>query len=518
MSEKDKKDHEIIDLETVEIEKDVLSLVSEDMCRRIPFIPISRSGEFITVAMPDPTDVNTIEDIQFVTNMKLKPVLASKEDITKALDKHLESQISPSSDKDIITTIEESSTEESEDFSKSVEQSEEAPVVKLVNSILCDAVKKNASHIHLDPLENSMRVRYRVDGVLRDVIKIPPQMKNSLNSRMKIISNLDISERRLPQDGRLEIKFDGKTYETVLATLPTLHGERIVIKLLQSTNKLMDIEELGFSIDDLTRFEHAIGQQSGLILVTGPRESGKTTTIYAALNYLNTSEINILTIENPINVDLEGIGQTQIREEIGYNYVSALRSMMRQNPDIIMVQEICDLKTAEKIIQVTLDGYLILSSMDVDDSPAALLALLELGISPSMINSSVRFVLSQRLVRKVCESCKLESTLTKENLDIIKDIDPLLKTGESSEKDKIYSGQGCDQCGQTGYRGRIPISETLILTPKIKQALLNKVSHHELRKTAIDEGMTTMAQDALKKVKKGETTLDECLRIFSLFL
>ncbi len=509
MPKKDKKDHEAVNLESVEIEKDALSLVPEDVCRRFSLIPLSRSGEFLTVAMADPSDIFAIDNVRFVSGMKIKSVSASEEDIAKSLDKHFEPHISsPSLDAEM----------EIEDLTEPKELFEEAPVVKLVNLILSEAIKQNASHIHLEPLENSVRVRFRVDGSLREVMTVPLKMQNALNSRMKIKSNLDISERRLPQDGRMTIEINENSVETAVASHPTTHGERIVIKILPSTIEQKGIQELEFSNDDMERFKKAIRQPSGLVLVTGPKGSGKTTTIYAALNELNSGEVNILTVENSIPYQLDGIGQTKIREDIGYNYASALRSMTRQDPDIIMVQDICDLETAEKVIQVILDGYLILSSMDVGSAPAALLKLLELGISPAMINSSVRFVLSQRLLRKICKSCIVESSLTNDNLESIKDIDPLMKTGEWSQKDKIYSGEGCDQCGKSGYRGRIPVSETLILTPKTKQALLNKVSHNELRKRAIDEGMTTMAQDALKKVKLGKTTMDECLRIFSLFL
>ena len=516
MSKEDNKEHEVINLETVEIEKDALSLVSEDMCRRLPFIPIARSGEFLTVAMANPTDTSAIEDIQFLTRLKINPLLASKEDIVSTLDIHFGPQTSSQPDEEALEADEELFADVDEELSKLGEQFEEAPVVKLVNGILRDAVKKNASHIHLDPLENTLHVRYRVDGVLRDMMKIPPGMKNALKSRMKIISNLNISDTRLPQDGRFHISFDGDSYDIVASTLPTINGERIVIQLPQSAYKLRDIEELGFSNENLTKLKHAIRQPSGLVLVTGPRESGKKTTIYAALNYLNSGEVNILTAENPITVDIEGVGQTLIREDIGYNYVSALGGMLHQDPDVLMVQDISDVKTAQKVIQATLDGYLILSLMGVNDAPTALSKLLELGIAPSLINASVCFVLSQRLVRKICENCMVESSLPQDSLASIKEIDPFQKTGEWSQKDNIYSGKGCDQCGNSGYRGRIPVCETLILSPKIKRALVNKVTHIELRKTALEEGMTTIAQDALKKAKLGETSMDECLRIFSI--
>ena len=521
MPEEDKKNFVAVNLEFVEIEKEALALVREDMCRKLSVIPISRSGGFLTVAMANPKDLHATEEIRFVTGMKLKPVMASEEDIIKALDTHFNPQTSPPVDDgadDALADLDELIDEDRGNSAKLPEQFEEAPVVKLVNTVLLNAIKQNASHIHLEPTASGTRVRFRVDGVLRDVMKIPPKMKDALNSRMKILTNLDISERRLPQDGRLYTKIQGKSFEFRLATLPTLHGERIVLVLHQSVHKQMNIDELGFTDSDLARFKQAIKHPSGLVLVTGPRGSGKTTTLYAAIDELNTGEVNILTVENPITQDLEGIGQTQIREEIGYNYVSALRNMMRQDPDIIMVQEIGDLETADKAFQLSLDGYLILSSMNTGDVPAALLKLLELGISPSMINAAVRFVLSQRLVRKVCDNCKAESSATQDNLESIKNVDPLQKTGEWDQKTKIYFGEGCSQCGNTGYRGRIPVCETLILTPQIRKTLLDKPSHQELREAAMSEGMTTMAQDALDKVKRGETTMDECLRIFSLFL
>jgi type IV pilus assembly protein PilB len=516
MSKDENKDQESIRLDSIEIEKDVLSLVSEDMCRRIPFIPIARSDEFLTVAMANPTDTFAIEDIQFVTRLKIKPLLASKEDITSALDKYFETRSFSQSVDEADEADEDLSVDVNEESKESGEQTEGARVVILVNSILRDAIKKRASHIHIEPKENTVRVRYRIDGVLRDVLKVPPRMKNAMRSRMKIISNLSMADTITPQDGMFGIKFDGKSYKIVSAALPTIYGERIVLQLPLSVDKLREIEELGFSSEILTKFKHAIGQPSGLVLVTGPRGSGKKTTMYTALSYLNSEEVNILTIENPINFVIEGVGQSLAKEDYGLTYATALDGMMRQDPDIIMVQEIRDLETAQKVIQIALERCLILSAMDSSNAPMALFKLLDLGISPSMINASVGLILSQRLVRKICENCKVESPLTQDHLESIKEIDPFQKTGEWSQKDVIYSGKGCNRCSKSGYHERIPVCETLVMSPKIKQGLINKASHDELRKTAIEEDMITMAQDALKKAKSGETTMDECLRIFSM--
>jgi type IV pilus assembly protein PilB len=517
MSEESEKDLESVDLESVDIEPALISILPEEICRKYCLIPISRQGTFLTVAMGDPSNVLAIDEIRFRTGFKLKPVFASKTDITKALDKHFGTGSNSLSPDDARKTKTRLSEKESEDLSALEERFDDAPVVKLIDSILRDAVKKNVSYIHLDPQGNSVCVRFRLDGVLRDVMKVPLNMKHALNSRMKIITNLNISERRVPQEGRIHLKFGSDVYEAVVSTLPTNIGERIVIQLLQATNKLLGIEELGFSSDNLAKFKKAIKQPSGLVIIAGLKNSGKKTTLYSTLDYLNVEEVNILTVENPINIDIDGIGQTLVREDIGLTYVTILESMMHQDPDIIMVQKMGDLETVEKVFHMTMNGHLILSSMDVNDTPTALLKLIEMGISPAMINSSVCLVLGQRLLRKVCDSCMAESSVTKTNLASIKEIDPLLKSGEWNEEDKIYIGKGCDQCGNSGYKGRVLVSEALILTPKIKQALLKNVDHHELRKTAEEEGMTTMAQNALKEVKHGKTTLDECFRMFSLF-
>jgi type IV pilus assembly protein PilB len=500
-----------IDLEEFEIDAAVIQLIPEDVALKHNVLPVNRAGSTLIVATSDPSNIFALDDIKFLTGYNIQPVVAAEDTIRSAIDKHYDQS---SSLEDVMGDFDDSDIDlvhESDDVDvgELARESEDAPVVKLVNLILTDAVKKVASDIHIEPYEKSFRVRYRIDGVLYEVMKPPMKLKNAILSRVKIMSALDIAERRLPQDGRIKLKMGrGAEMDFRVSVLPTLFGEKIVLRLLDKSNLQLDMTKLGFEQDQLDVFQKTIHQPFGMVLVTGPTGSGKTTTLYSALSELNKVSENLSTAEDPVEFNLSGINQVQMHEEIGLNFAAALRSFLRQDPDIIMVGEIRDFETAEIGVKAALTGHMGLSTLHTNDAPSTVNRLLNMGIEPFLVASSVNCIVAQRLARKVCEECKeTDSEVTPEAL-----IEAGMDEGMARSVVPII-GRGCRNCSEAGFRGRIAIYEVMELKEEIKEFVLNGASALELKREAVRLGMKTLRQSALTKVAEGQTTLGETFRI-----
>ncbi len=501
-----------IDLGEYEIDQDVLKLVSPDVCHRHKIIPVSRAGSSLIVAMADPSNLHAIDDIKFLTGYNVEPVVASEAAILAAIDK---SYAAPEINYDDIMEgfdeedIEVSADQEDINLVDLERASEDAPVIRLCNAILLNAIKKGASDIHVEPYEKALRVRYRVDGVLHEEMHPPLKLKNAIASRLKIMSSLDIAERRLPQDGRIKLKLGkGKEMDFRVSCLPTLWGEKLVLRLLDKSNLQLDMTKLGFEEKALADFKHAIHQPYGMVLVTGPTGSGKTTTLYSALSDLNDPETNISTAEDPVEFNLHGINQVQMHDDIGLNFAAALRSFLRQDPDIIMVGEIRDFETAEIGVKAALTGHLVLSTLHTNDAPSTVTRLLNMGVEPFLVTASLNLVLAQRLARKICPDCKVE---------VPKD-DPqaLLDVGfrqEELAKLRIYKGAGCRTCNDSGYKGRIALYEVMPFTERLKEMVLQGCSTAELKIEMIRGGVKSLRMSGLAKVAEGVTTVQEVVRV-----
>ncbi|VAW35060.1 Type IV fimbrial assembly, ATPase PilB [hydrothermal vent metagenome] len=501
-----------VDIVEKELDSEVVSLIPEDVARKYQVLPISRSGATLVVAMADPSNIFAIDDIKFLTGYNVETVVASEAAIKNAIESAYQSSEMDMAMEDVLTEFDEDDMEvvqeEDEvdigDLKKAVE---DAPVVKLVNFILTDAIVKQASDIHVEPYEKSFRVRYRVDGVLHEVMKPPMKLKNAIVSRIKIMSQLDIAERRLPQDGRIKLKLGrNREMDFRVSVLPTLFGEKVVMRLLDKSNLQLDMTKLGFEREALDNFLDAIHKPWGIVLVTGPTGSGKTTTLYSALSDLNKVSENISTAEDPVEFNLMGVNQVQMHEDIGLSFASALRSFLRQDPDIIMVGEIRDYETAEIAIKAALTGHLVLSTLHTNDAPSTVNRLLNMGVEPFLVSSACNLILAQRLARKICEKCKEETAISEQalfDLDI---------TSEQAQKMKFYKGKGCTDCNGTGYKGRIALYEVMPFTETLKELVLNGASSSELKKQAIVEGMQSLRMSGLSKVEDGTTTLEEILK------
>ena len=496
------------------VNREVLPLLPRTYCLERKLVPLDRIENTLLLAMANPGDSFAIDDVRFMTGFDVEAVPASETAVVQAIETHYAANDAPGEVSPLFKAgdaIDQfTDTEENPSDEPSEEPPPDSGVVGLVNSILAGAVGEGASHVHFDPLESRLRVSYRVDGVLREVASHPTLVIPSVISRMKILSKLDIAERRLPQDGRLTIRSKGRTIHASLCTLPTARGERIVVIILDQQAAPKPMDELGFLPGDVERLKQAVRLSSGLVLVAGPRRSGRSTTIYSVLSDVDGGARCILTAEDPIACLMEGVQQTQIKDALGYSYATALKAFMRQDPDVIMIQEIRDLETADAVLQAVLDGYLVLSAVEAVNAPSALLTLLQLGARPAFVGSAVRFVLAQRLVRKLCECCKAEYTPSKDQLD------RLSMSGVPSARDaQFLRGAGCAACGQTGYRGRLPVCEILTPLEGLKAALLTSPSPGQARKIAVDEGMTTLGQNALRQAIEGKTTLDEYWRVIA---
>jgi type IV pilus assembly protein PilB len=500
-----------IDLDEFEIDPAVIKLIPEEVATKHQVLPVNRAGSTLIIATADPSNIFAIDDIKFLTGYNVEVVVATEEAIRRAIDRHYDKS---SSLEDVIGDFDDSDLEliaddEDVDVNALAKESEDAPVVKLVNLVLTDAIKKGASDIHIEPYEKEFRVRYRIDGVLYEVMKPPLRLKNAITSRIKIMSELDIAERRLPQDGRIKLKMGrGKEMDYRVSVLPTLFGEKVVLRLLDKSNLQLDMTKLGFEVAQLGDFKECIHRPFGMVLVTGPTGSGKTTTLYSALSELNKTSENLSTAEDPVEFNLPGINQVQMHEDIGLNFAAALRSFLRQDPDIIMVGEIRDFETAEIAVKAALTGHLVLSTLHTNDAPSSVNRLLNMGIEPFLVASSVNCIVAQRLARRICEECKeVDAEVTREAMQ---------RAGLSEQelKDlKPYRGRGCSRCADTGYKGRIALYEVMPLSEELKEFVLNGASAAELKREAIRRGMVTLRRSALNRLVEGTTTLSEVLRV-----
>jgi type IV pilus assembly protein PilB len=499
-----------VNLEEYEIDPEILKLVQKEPCERHKVVPVSRTGNSLIVAMADPTNLNAIDDLKFLTGYNIEPVIASETAIHNAIEKYYNA--GPSYD-EVMAGFDEKEIDfaDGEDDVNLMElekASEDAPVVRLVNMMLLNAIKKGASDIHIEPYEKKLRVRYRIDGVLAEEMTPPLKLKNAIISRIKIMASLDIAERRLPQDGRIKLKLGkGREMDFRVSALPTIWGEKVVMRLLDKSNLQLDMTKLGFDQAPLDDFQWAINQPWGMVLVTGPTGSGKTTTLYSALSELNKVAHNICTAEDPVEYNLHGINQVQMHDEIGLNFAMALRAFLRQDPDIIMVGEVRDFETAEIAVKAALTGHMVLSTLHTNDAPATISRLLNMGVEPFLITASVNLVLAQRLARKICVDCKQQIKYEKKVLE---------DCGFSVEQiatAKLSKGAGCRTCNGSGYKGRVALYEVMRFTDTLKEMVLQGASTAELKLGAIKNGMMTLRMSGIKKISDGVTTPEEVMRV-----
>ncbi len=508
-----------INLARFEIDPSVIKLVPAETAQKYQIIPLSRAGANLTIAMVDPTNVFAMDDIKFMTGYNVEPVVASETAIMESIEKYYGSvhslQIKEEMDKlvetdefgDDVEVLEEGDEIDLQELEKS---SEEAPVVKLCNLILTDALRRGASDIHIEPYEREFRVRFRIDGVLYVVMNPPMKLRDAMISRIKIMAKLDISEKRLPQDGRIKIRMNnqGKLRELDyrVSTLPTLWGEKVVLRLLDKENLMLDMTKLGFEVESLKHFEEAIFKPWGMVLVTGPTGSGKTNTLYSAISQLNVPETNIMTAEDPVEFNLAGVNQVQMKESIGLNFAAALRSFLRQDPNIVLVGEIRDFETAEIAVKAALTGHLVLSTLHTNDAPSTVNRLMNMGIEPFLVATSVHLICAQRLVRRICKECKAPMEIPAQ---------ALIDAGYTPEEAKgvqPQKGRGCGTCNNTGYKGRVGLYEVFELSDEIRQLVLEGASSIELKQRATEEGMISLRQSGLQKVRDGMTTMEEVVR------
>ena len=533
-----------VNLDLYDIEPAVLRLIPREVAEKYSVLPVSRSGAKLTLAMVDPTNVFAMDDIKFMTGLNIEPVVVSEAGVREAIEQYYGNvkgielagladysyagsngnghengngfSVETVSldqldfDEGAAVGLEVIDDHDEIDVSSLARMGEAAPVVRLVNVLLVDALQRGASDIHVEPYEKDLRIRFRIDGVLYDVMHPPMRLRDALISRIKIMSKLDISEKRLPQDGRIKVKLraEGRLRELDfrVSTLPTLFGEKVVLRLLDKEKLMLDMTKLGFEPESLVKFQRNIIKPYGMVLVTGPTGSGKTNTLYSALQSLNTTETNIMTAEDPVEFNLPGINQVQMKEQIGLNFAAALRSFLRQDPNIVLVGEIRDFETAEIAIKAALTGHLVLSTLHTNDAPSTISRLMNMGIEPFLVATSVNLIQAQRLVRRVCTECKEEHPTPPE---------ALVEVGFSSEEArqvKTYKGRGCVKCNNTGYKGRVGLYEVMEITDDIRELILIGASGLELRKRAIETGMFSLRQSGLIKIKNGVTTLEEVVR------
>src|SRR5687767_8801790 len=481
-----------INLDEYEIDSEVIKLVGREVCEKHRIIPVSRSGSSLIVAMSDPTNLHAIDDIKFLSGYNVEPVVASETAIQAAIERYY--NVGPSYEEVMADfgldaeDIDFSADDEEINAVELERASADAPVVRLVNVLLLNAIRKGASDIHVEPYEKRLRVRYRVDGVLHEEMSPPLKLKNAIVSRLKIMSQLDIAERRLPQDGRIKLKLGkGREMDFRVSVMPTMWGEKVVLRLLDKSNLQLDMTRLGFDIEPLKDFQWAINQPWGMVLVTGPTGSGKTTTLYSALSDLNKMSVNISTAEDPVEYNLHGINQVQMHDEIGLNFAMALRSFLRQDPDIIMVGEIRDFETGEIAVKAALTGHLVLSTLHTNDAPATISRLLNMGVEPFLITASVNLVLAQRLARRICADCKRETPIDRQAL-----LDMGFTEEQLANNPQVMKGAGCQTCNGSGYKGRVALYEVMRFHDELKERVLQGASAAELKQAAIARGMLTL--------------------------
>ncbi|HUP00040.1 MAG TPA: type IV-A pilus assembly ATPase PilB [Gemmatimonadota bacterium] len=502
-----------VDLQESEIDPTVLKLIPVEIAQKYVVFPVRRESNAIVLAMCDPTDWTVIDDLKFLTGYEIEPLVSDEYSIIEATETHYD-QAGEGSYKKLLENLGEFElevieVEEDEDIGALAAQVEAAPVVKFINSLLADAVQRGASDIHIEPYEDELRIRYRIDGVLREMVAPPLRMKAALISRVKILADLNIAERRVPQDGRIKLKMANRVIDFRVSSLPTLFGEKIVLRILDKGNLTLDLEKLGFPDRGLKGFLKAIEAPYGVVLVTGPTGSGKTTTLYSALTRLNQPRVNIMTAEDPVEYNLKGINQVQVNEEIGLGFPQALRAFLRQDPNIIMVGEIRDGETASIAIKAALTGHLVLSTIHTNDAPSTVNRMTDMGMQPFLVASALNCIVAQRLVRRICQECKQPHRYPREALE---------EAGVEGEGlDTVYyEGAGCADCDESGFRGRVGLYEVMPISNPQRRLITNHASTDDIRSQALEDGMITLRQDGLSKMRAGVTTLDEVVRETSI--
>jgi type IV pilus assembly protein PilB len=496
------------DVSHLQVSNGILELMPQDFVEKTLCIPIGKRGRFLKVAMVDPSDIALIDDMKFITGYEVEPYIASETQVKKFINlyykkEELSSIMEDMKDEGLEVVEQEDDTPDIGELEAAIE---DTPVVRYVNSVIGGAIRKGASDIHIEPYEKVMRVRTRVDGILYEETSPPFKLRKAIISRIKVMATLDLAEHRVPQDGRIKTRFQDRDVDLRVSTLPTLYGEKVVMRVLDKNALRVDLEELGFDTDSLDKFLRAVQSPYGLILVTGPTGSGKTTTLYSALSRINTSDVNIMTVENPVEYNFVGINQVQTNEKVGLTFAGALRSFLRQDPDKMMVGEIRDQETASIAIEAALTGHMVLSTLHTNDAPSAISRLLDMGIEPFLISSSLVLVAAQRLIRRICKVCKEPTTVAPEALKRV-GLSP-----EEIEKFTPYHGKGCPECVE-GYRGREALYEVMVVSDRIRKLTVERRPAAEITKVAIDEGMKTLKDAALLKFKEGTTTLEEVLRV-----
>ena len=497
-----------IDLSETHVDASAIAMVSEAVARRHSCLPVSLDNGTLVVAMADPANVVAVDDIRAMTKRDVRVVVATKADVSNAISRYYRM------DRTAETLAEEVAAEKEAEQEKDLEAqlksagAEDAPIIKLVNLLITQAVSDRASDIHVEPDEKTLRVRYRIDGVLHEVMNPPKSVQAGMTSRLKIMADINIAERRIPQDGRISLVVQGKQIDVRVATLPTVHGEKIVLRLLDKSSVLLQLADLGFLPDNFRRFEEAYRKPYGQILVTGPTGSGKSTTLYATLNILNRPEVNTITVEDPVEYQLPGVNQVQTHPKAGLTFASALRSILRADPDIVLIGEIRDRETAQIATEAALTGHLVLSTLHTNDAPSALTRLVEMGIEPYLVSSALDCVVAQRLARKLCERCKQEYSPTAEELVRVGfPFDP------QAEVPRIFRPTGCTSCGNTGYKGRMALHEVMTVSEEIEKMVVENASSEEVKKVAQKQGMTSLRRDGMEKVRMGRTSIEEILRV-----
>jgi type IV pilus assembly protein PilB len=497
-----------VDLSNYTPDHSIVKLLPGDVASKFQAIPIARAGRRLTVAMANPSNIFAIDDIKFITGCEVQPVVAPESAIKKAIDKAYDSAAT-------FETVMRGLDDEIEVIEDHIDdvpdvallgEAEQAPVVKLVNSLISDAVRKGASDIHIEPYEKSLRVRFRIDGTLYEMMSPPFRMKAAILSRLKIMADLDIAERRVPQDGRIKLRLLGRSIDFRVSTLPTIFGEKIVMRILDKGNLNIDLGKLGFQEQAFNDFTRAISMPYGMVLVTGPTGSGKTTTLYSALSKINQPEVNIMTSEDPVEYNLDGINQVLVNEGVGLTFAAALRAFLRQDPNIVMVGEIRDLDTASIAVKAALTGHLVLSTLHTNDAPSTINRLVDMGIEPFLVASSTNLIMAQRLIRRVCKSCKAEVKLHPETLR------ELGISEQEAAGTAFQEGKGCVDCSNTGYKGRLGVYEVMTVSPKVRDLILDRAPTSQIKKQAVQDGMLTLRMDGLIKLKNGITTAEEVLK------
>ena len=506
-----------INLSEIEVDDSIIGIIPAEVARKYTILPVSKAGAKLTIAMVDPTNVFAMDDVKFMTGYNVEPVVASDSTLRGAIDQYYGSthsielkkvmeDLEDNEDADLEVLDE----EEDLDLEALEQESEEAPVVRLVNIILTDAIKRDASDIHIEPYEKEFRVRYRIDGLLYEMMRPPLRLREAITSRMKIMAKLDIAEKRLPQDGRIKIKtrVGGrvKDLDFRVSSLPTIFGEKIVLRLLDKDNLMLDMTKLGFESASLRRFEQAILKPFGMVLVTGPTGSGKTNTLYSALSRINTPETNIMTAEDPVEFNLVGVNQVQMKDQIGLNFAAALRSFLRQDPNIILVGEIRDFETAEVAIKAALTGHLVLSTLHTNDAPSSINRMMNMGIEPFLVATSVNLIAAQRLVRRICANCKEAYEVPEQAM-----VDLGFSTQEAKTI-KPFRGRGCERCSGTGFKGRVALYEVMDVDEDVRELILSGGSANELRQQSLSNGMISLRASGLEKIRDGVTTIEEVMR------